>query len=150
MSEQATNNNRNKRARFDPNVQTITDPPPFGETPTQALQSLTSSSFELFPSTTKSFAIDLCHKFIKLKQTEKRHDTSLKKVDEEDYIPQSARISFVLRGTARLKNNPNLEQLPSDMADLVDNFQRSLKEKFKQTAILECDSTRAELCNLFC
>ena len=46
MSEPATNNNQNKRARFDPNVQTITDSPPFGETPTQALQSLTSSSFE--------------------------------------------------------------------------------------------------------
>ena len=150
MSEQATDNNQNKCARLDPNVRMITDPPPFGETPTQALQSHTSSLFESLPSTTKSFAIHLCHKLVKLKQMEKCHDTSLKKFDEEDYIPRSARISFVLHGTARLENNPDLEQLQSNTATLVDNFQKSLKENIRLTTILERDLTHAELCNLFC
>ena len=150
MNEQATNNNPNKRTRFDPNVQTITDSPPFGETPTQALRNHTCSSFESLPSTTKSFAVDLCHKLVKLKNLEKRYETSLKKFDDEDYIPRSARISFVLRGSSRLENNPELEVLQSETAALVTTFQATLKEKIKSTTILERDSTRLDLRTLFC
>jgi hypothetical protein len=71
--------------------------------------------------------------------------THQRMIDNEDFIPRSARIQFDLKGSKRAIELPEYKQLAEETSDLVADFTKNLKTQIIKAAAIEIKAAENEL-----
>ena len=133
--------------RFQDTGISTSNPPTIATPSSSAKISLSSSLLALHPHIRNNEHItkivtNSLQLFFSLQSKEK----SLKKFDDAEFIPTSCRLTKVeIKGTNRVKDNPNFIKIQEDSkADLL-AFKKTMTGHMKNAAILECELLRSEI-----
>ena len=119
-------------------------------TPHQAARNYLATALVSLQESAQSYAVKTCSEFLKLKHHQFQLNHTVKLLQDDDYIPRSARVAFQLRKSKRVEGSDAFKTLETATNDLVRQFQSDLKEKIQQSTDLEVTTIRNEINKLFC
>ena len=114
-----------KRIRFD----TAEQAPNMADK--DAVKDFVSRSLESLPPTIKETATKTCNRFHSLCVQARNKQQTLRKFDNADYVPQSAKIGFTLKSNKRVEETATFKTQAATVEQLVEQFRQQLKAATK-------------------
>ena len=96
-----------------------------------AVKDFVSWSLELLPPTSKERTAKICNIFHSLCTKARNKQQTLKKFDDAEYIPQSAKMNFALKSNKRVKDTKKFKTQAATIKQLVCDFGLQLKAATK-------------------
>ena len=83
--------------------------------------------------------------YIELLKTLRSKETSLKKYDDESYIPLSLRKDFKLKGSFRITKSSKFEEHQKEMDEITKEWRLKARKKTKEILMMDIEAFREEL-----
>ena len=135
-NENGTPAQQRKRVRFDEEVTITKVKTPTKDTPTNAATELTSRAVASYPDQIKVLVTSISRDYNALCLKQRQQVSSLAKLQEDSFIPRSARVSFKLTAPDRVMDTDDFKQHKTTVDAALKRFQTALKKAIVETAKL--------------